>query len=115
MPNEHIGRCPVYFATRALNARRIKLQPGDPFPLQDKTSIRGLGRSYGVPDAMDCSFASLPYVEVINVGSAEMARHIREQGMGAKHVRTLMRRHIVFYAGQKRVRMLRACCIESRT
>lgn len=83
---------PMYFATRALDAPRLKLNAGDPFPLQDKFSIRGLGRSFGVPEADRLPFSDLPYVTTLNVHSEEMARAIRDQGLDLKRARKLVER-----------------------
>ena len=72
---------PIYYAKRDLDARRVQLKAGDLFPLQNKAYIRGLGPSYLVDDADRRPFASLDYVETLNVGSEEMARMIQQQGL----------------------------------
>ena len=72
---------PLYFATKALNAQRLALKKGQPFPIQDKFYIRGLGRAFGVTDADTRPFGDLPYVGVLNVQTEDCARHIMDRGM----------------------------------
>ena len=72
---------PMYFTKKPLDAPRLRLAAGDAFPLQDKAYIRGLGHSFGIPDAERLPFSELPYVETLNVHSEEFARRIREQGL----------------------------------
>lgn len=80
---------PMYFAKRPLTGR-LTLRVGDPFPVQEKMSIRGLGAAYGVANAFDLPFAELPYVDIVDVRSRSMAKRIRESAMGAKDVRKLL-------------------------
>lgn len=81
---------PMYFAAAPLDAPRLKLKEGEPFPFQDKFYIRGLANAYGVQQADTVPFHELPYVIVLNVRSEDMARQIKEQGLGYKAARKLL-------------------------
>ncbi len=75
---------PIYFATVPIEGRKIHLKAGEPFPLQHKGYIRGLGPSVGCPDADTMNFGRLPYVQVIDAGDAEAAQQILELGLSAE-------------------------------
>lgn len=72
---------PLYFARRALVSERMSVRAGDPFPLQGKPQIRGLGPAYGVMDADRRAFHQLPYVRALNVKSEAMGRYILQTGL----------------------------------
>lgn len=80
---------PIYFATKALKARRVALEVGQPFPYQEKHYIRGLGRAYGVANADELGFGELPYVGVLNAHSPELARNILKQGLSLEEASKL--------------------------
>ena len=84
---------PMYFAKLALNSPRYKLMKGDPFPMQDKFFLRGLGPSYGVPAAVadHCAITELPYVQVLYVESESQARMIIERGYAYQDAKELVR------------------------
>ena len=81
---------PVYFAKRPLVAKRITLQAGQMFPLQDKGYIRGLGAAYGVPDAATRPFSELDYVDMLNVRTDEMAKAIQDNGLNLTAAKKLL-------------------------
>ena len=85
---------PMYFAKLPLSAPRVRLLKGDPFPMQDKFYLRGLGPSYGVPaeTADHCAITDLPYVQVLYVESEGQARMILERGYGYADAKELVRR-----------------------
>lgn len=63
---------PIYFAREPLNAPFVQLQIGDPFPLQRKDQIAGLGNGFGVPDADKRPFHELPFVGLLRVPSRKL-------------------------------------------
>jgi len=82
---------PIYFCTKPLDAARVQLRKGQPFPIQSKHYIRGLGRAYGVPDAETRDFGELPYVAVLNVQNEGNARNIIERGMSLDEAKKYVR------------------------
>lgn len=90
MAKPTVSRWPMHFAARALDARRLKLAVGDPFPLQDRNVIRGYGAAYGVADAATKPWSELGYVVTVDVASEEMAKRIRETNLKLKDVRALL-------------------------
>lgn len=83
---------PMYFAKVACDGKgKVRFRDGDPFPIQDKAYIRGIGASFGCKDSWARSFGDLPYVEVLNVYSDTMARHISERGLTLEQARRLVR------------------------
>ena len=87
---KRVDAWPLYFAKESLDALRIKLKAGQVFPMQDKFIIRGYGRAYGVPDADRVSFGDLPYVQVLNVGTEDLARQIVERNLTFKDAKKLV-------------------------
>jgi len=81
---------PMYFAAKPLKAARLTLREGDMLPVQEKQSIRGLGVAYGVEDAWTMEWAKLPFVRTLNVRSEQVARQIREQGLGYREAAKLI-------------------------
>lgn len=69
---------PMYFAKQPLETGRLKLAVGDPFPVQHKQVIRGLGAAYGVANAMDVPFNELPYVEIVDVVTQGVAEEVEK-------------------------------------
>lgn len=92
MPHPQIGSWPCYFATRPCRAPKLVMDAGDPFPMQDKQIIRGYGAAFGCPNADALPFSELPYVTVLDVGSEDIARRIREQGIKLKDAQRLLKR-----------------------
>ena len=82
---------PVYYCSKPLKAARIVLKKGQPFPLQSKPVIRGLGRAFGVENADKIPFGDLPYVSVLNVGTEEAARHLMERGLELDEAQKLLK------------------------
>lgn len=81
---------PLYFARREIRGRRLVIRRGHLFPTEDKLTIRGFGRALGVEDADRRPFDALPYVQVLDVRSEEMARHVRERGLTYDQARKLL-------------------------
>ena len=83
---------PMYFAKVACDGKgKVRFRDGDPFPIQDKSYIRGIGSSLGCKESWALSFGELPYVEILNVYSETMARHISERGLNLEQARRLVR------------------------
>jgi len=83
---------PMYFARVVCDGKgKVRFREGDPFPIQDKAYIRGIGASFGCKNSWALSFGELPYVEVLNVYSNQMARHISERGLTLEQARRLVR------------------------
>lgn len=82
---------PYYFVKQDLNGVRLKLKAGDPFPIQQKPVIRGLAKSYGVEDAELIPFDQLPYVDVVDVRSKQMAKRIQDEHLRAPAVKKLVK------------------------
>ena len=78
---------PMYFAKLPLSTPRLMLRVGDPFPVQHKQVIRGLGLAYGVPNAMDLPFAALPYVEIVDVVTQRVADEVARAKLPAQKAR----------------------------
>ena len=64
MPRDLGPRDIIFVATRQLRSRTVNLEPGDPFPIQQKWAIRDLGPSFGVAEAARWPFSRLDYVRV---------------------------------------------------
>lgn len=90
MPNPVVNSWPVHFATKSMKARALNVRAGDPFPLQDRASIRGYGAAYGVPDAHTRSFSDLGFVTTLDVRSEDVARQIREQRLSLREAQRLV-------------------------
>lgn len=92
MPGEAmgIGTWPCYFARVGVQSRRVTLTAGEPFPLQHKAYIRGLGPAFGCPEARTLPFSKLPYVRVVDVKTEAMARDIRERRLDLTAAEALM-------------------------
>ena len=81
---------PMYFARLALKSGKVPYRKGDMFQMQDKGYIRGLGIAYGVLDADVVPFASLPYVETVNVRDRRTMYQVIQQGMNADAAKKLV-------------------------
>lgn len=79
---------PLYFAKKALKATRVNLREGQPFPFQDKFTIKGLARAYGVDD--QTPFGELPYVQVLNVGTEDVAQQILARNMSFRDAKKML-------------------------
>ena len=91
MADTHIG-WPMYFAAKPLDAKKVKLKAGEPFPWQDKAIIRGLSKAYEFPQGANSlfSFADLPFVRVLDVGTVQMAQQILERGLTFDQAKKLL-------------------------
>lgn len=78
---------PMYFAKQPLKTARLELRIGDPFPVQHKQVIRGLGVAYGVPNAMELPFNELPYVDVVDVVTQRVAEEVEKAKLPASRAR----------------------------
>ena len=81
---------PMYFAKRPLTTGKVQYRKGDAFQLQDKGYIRGLGIAYGVLDADVVPFASLPYVETVNVRDRRNMYQVLQTGLNADAAKKLV-------------------------
>jgi hypothetical protein len=90
MPNKDFEIWPLYFAKKALDAKRVKFKEGQPFPLQDKFTIRGYARAYGVENGDAVPFGELPYVQVLNVGAEDVAKHILDRNLSFRDAKKLV-------------------------
>jgi hypothetical protein len=83
---------PMFFAAKALDAKRVKLRQGELFPWQDRSTIRGLSKAYGFPEggAPLFPFAKLPFVLTLDVGTYDLAVQIRDQGLTYAQVKRMV-------------------------
>lgn len=89
MPNPSLG-WPLYFCRRSIRGAKVRILPGQPFPMQDKQTIRGFASAAGVKNPDRLSFAELPYVQVLDVQSAEIAQQIMERGLSYEEAQQLV-------------------------
>ena len=83
----------MYFLARdpdRTGKRLAGLKAGAVFPWQDKRMIRGVGASFGVPDAVDRSWADLDYVATVNVYTEDQRRSIVERNLSLQAVRQML-------------------------
>ena len=85
----------MYFATRPLTWKSLGLRAGDPFPFQDKPTIRGFGPAYGVPHADRMPFADLSYVQALNVRTEANRRYITQHNLSYDQAVAFLRDGII--------------------
>lgn len=83
---------PCYFVARAPSRpgrRTAMLRAGDPFPFQDKQTIRGLAAAWGV-DGLTTPFAQLDYVTTVNVYTEELRQDILRRNLSLSVVQDML-------------------------
>lgn len=91
MPEQFKATWPMYFAATDSDGQgKVVYRKGQPFIFQDKNYVRGIGGSFGCPDAWSRGFADLPYVQHLDVRDETMVKHIMEKGLDYDEAKALM-------------------------
>jgi hypothetical protein len=82
----------MFFAKLPLKARGWDLKVGDPFPVQDKRTIRGMASAYGFTGLEQTPFNELPYVDIVTFKGKPIGEDLAHLGLTARDARALAKK-----------------------